>query len=261
MNNSEQTEKLLNIVKKLRSPEGCPWDRRQTSESMLPCLLDEVYEFFEAVDEGNREMVKEELGDILMQVVFHSQLAHERGDFSYRDVVETISEKLIRRHPHVFSSNKASDEKEILRNWEDIKRKEKGKEKRKYLTDGIPEALPALFKAEKFQKRLARSGFDWDNIPSVLDKVEEEFKEFREAVENNDQVNAEEELGDIMFALVNVARHKDISAEDALRKTIDKFKKRVNHIEDRLNNSGKRFEETDLEVLDSYWEEAKSELE
>ncbi len=261
MNSSEQTEKLLNIVERLRSPEGCPWDRRQTPESMLPCLLDEVYEFFEAVDEGNREMVREELGDILMQVVFHSQLAHERGDFSYRDVVETISEKLIRRHPHVFSSDKVSDEKEVLRNWEDIKRKEKGKEKRKYLTDGIPEALPALFKAEKFQKRLARSGFDWNNLAPVLDKVEEEFREFREAVENNDQVNAEEELGDIMFALVNVARHKEISAEEALRKTIDKFKKRVNYIEDRLNSSGKKFEDSSLEVLDSYWEEAKSELE
>ena len=252
---SEEIDKLIAIIARLRAPGGCPWDREQTHRSILSCLLDETYEFFEAVEEGNAEGMREELGDLLLQVVLHAQMAMEEGAFTIDDVAREISEKLIRRHPHVFGDASASSPKEVLKNWETIKRGEK--KHRKYIVDGIPDALPALFRAEKMQRRVARVGFDWTDIEPVLDKVEEEFVEFRKAIRNQDRENAREELGDILFALVNVGRHANICAEDALRATVKKFCRRFRFIEDRYAALGKDLKNASLEEMDKYWEESK----
>lgn len=252
---SKEIDKLIGIIERLRSPGGCPWDREQTHKSLLSCLLEEAYEFFEAVEEENREGMREELGDILLQVVLHAQIGKEEGAFTIDDVAREISEKLVRRHPHVFGDVQVSSTKEVLKNWESIKRKEK--QHRKYLVDGIPEALPALFRAEKIQRRVARVGFDWTDMKPVLDKVEEEFTEFRQAILAKDQGNAEEELGDILFALVNVGRHANICAEDALRAAIKKFGRRFRFIEDRYAALGKDMKSATLEEMDKYWEESK----
>jgi tetrapyrrole methylase family protein / MazG family protein len=252
---SKEIDKLIDIIERLRAPGGCPWDREQTHKSILSCLLDETYEFFEAVEEGNVEGMREELGDLLLQVVLHAQMGKEEGAFTIDDVAREISEKLIRRHPHVFGDVQVSSSKEVLKNWESIKREEK--QHRKYLVDGIPEALPALFRAEKMQRRVARVGFDWTDMEPVLEKVEEEFAEFRNAIALKDQGNAEEELGDILFALVNVGRHANICAEDALRAAVKKFGRRFRFIEDKYAALGKDMKSATLEEMDKYWEESK----
>jgi tetrapyrrole methylase family protein/MazG family protein len=253
----KEVDRFVEIVRRLRAPGGCPWDREQTHKSLLNCLLDETYEFFEAVEENDTAHMKEELGDLFMQVVLHAQMAAERGDFDMEQVAAGISEKIVRRHPHVFGDATVSSTSEVLRNWEAIKRAEAGKETRTHVVDGIPESLPALFRAEKVQRRVARVGFDWPDMAPVLDKVEEEFREFREAVAAGDTAHAEEELGDILFALVNVARHRKICAEDALRLTVRKFERRFRYVEDSLKRAGKSFSETTLEEMDGFWEESK----
>ncbi len=254
---SKAIDKLVSVVTQLRAPDGCPWDREQTHTSMLPDLLDEVYEFFESADEGDDYGMKEELGDILLQVVFHAQIASEEQKYALDDVATAITAKLIRRHPHVFGDVKVNSTEEVLTNWEAIKSKEKGKEDRKYIADGIPEALPALFRAQKVQKCAAKTGFDWTEIAPVLDKVEEEFQEFREALASNDQEHAEEELGDILFSLVNVARHKGINAEEALRKTTKKFVKRFTYVEQQYDCDHEMMKSATLEELDSHWDDSK----
>jgi MazG family protein len=250
-------ERLVKIIARLRAPDGCPWDREQTHASILSCLLDETYEFFEAVEEKNDYKIKEELGDLLLQVVLHAQMASEREAFDIQAVANEICEKLIRRHPHVFGNVKAADSVEVLKNWETIKKGEAGKEHRTSLVDDVPAALPALFRAEKIQRRVARVGFDWTDLKPVLDKVEEEFAEFREALESGDQEHAAVELGDILFALVNVARHKKICAEDALRLTITKFEKRFKFIEEHFKKAGKDLHKAKLEDMDKVWEKSK----
>ena len=256
----KEIDRLVDIVSRLRSPDGCPWDREQTHKTIMSCLLDETYEFFEAAEKNNMQMMREELGDILLQVVFHAQMAKESGSFDIEDVAHEINEKLIRRHPHVFGDKQVNTSKEVLENWEEIKSREAGKEYRESIVDGVPEKLPALFRAEKIQRRVARVGFDWHEIQPVLDKVEEEFGEFRAALEENNLDHAVEEMGDILFALVNVARHKNICAEDALRMTVKKFEKRFRFIEDSLKKDKKSIKETTLEELDRYWEESKKEI-
>ncbi|MFP4013573.1 MAG: nucleoside triphosphate pyrophosphohydrolase [Chitinispirillaceae bacterium] len=253
----QQLERLVDIVARLRAPGGCPWDQEQNHKSILTCILDEAYEFFEAVDENDTYKMKEELGDLLLQIVFHSQMASEENRFNLEDVAKEIGDKLIRRHPHVFGDTEVSSSEEVIHNWEQIKKEEKGKEHRKYMVDDIPEALPALFRAEKMQRRVAKVGFDWKEVKPVLDKVEEEFGEFREAILSGDERHAEEELGDILFALVNVARHYKFSAEDALRLTTHKFARRFRYIEDRFNKLGKDIRKATLEEMDLYWEESK----
>jgi tetrapyrrole methylase family protein / MazG family protein len=251
----KELDRFVEIVAKLRGPGGCPWDREQNNKSILSCLLDESYEFFEAVDENDNRKMCEELGDLLLQVVLHAQIAKDEGRFNLEDVSKEIADKLVRRHPHVFGDVKVGSSNEVIHNWERIKKDEK--EHRKYLVDDIPDALPALFKAEKIQRRVAKVGFDWKDITPVLDKVEEEFGEFRQALEKGDQKNAEEELGDILFALVNVGRHKRISAEDALRVTVKKFASRFRYIEDKYKELGKDMHKAPLEEMDKYWEESK----
>lgn len=251
----KELDRFIDIVAKLRAPGGCPWDREQTNKSILSCLLDEAYEFFEAVDQNDNHKMTEELGDLLLQVVLHSQIAKDEGRFNLEDVSREIADKLIRRHPHVFGDVTVGSSTEVLHNWERIKKIEK--EDRKYLVDDIPEALPALFKAEKIQRRVAKVGFDWKDITPVLDKVEEEFQEFRQALLKGDQVNAEEELGDILFALVNVGRHNRISAEDALRVTVNKFARRFRYIEDKYTELKKDIHNAPLAEMDAFWEESK----
>lgn len=255
-----ELNRLINIVERLRSPEGCPWDREQTHASLLSGLLDETYEFFETVEENKPENMKEELGDLLLQVVLHAQIASEEHQFTIEDVARGINEKLIRRHPHVFGDVRVSSSHEVISNWEQIKRNEKGKEHRKYLVDGIPSTLPALFRAEKIQRRVARAGFDWDEIGPVLDKVEEEFGEFREALDRGNHEHAMEELGDILFALVNVARHKRICAEDALRASNKKFSRRFRFVEDACRKADIDMRKVSLETLDVFWEQSKKEV-
>jgi tetrapyrrole methylase family protein/MazG family protein len=252
----KKVDRLIDIIATLRGPGGCPWDREQTNKSILSCLLDETYEFFEAVEENDTGKIREELGDLLLQVVLHAQIATDDGRFTIEDVAREISEKLIRRHPHVFGATEVSGSAEVLHNWEKIKKEEK-KEHRKYLVDDIPANLPALFRAEKMQRRVARVGFDWTDMRPVLDKVIEEFNEFKEAVLSGNQAHAEEELGDIMFALVNVARHSNICAEDALRLTTKKFAKRFRYIEDHYASTGKDIHSATLEEMDKLWEESK----
>jgi tetrapyrrole methylase family protein/MazG family protein len=254
---SAEIDRLIEIVARLRGPGGCPWDQEQTHQSILSCLIDESYEFFEAVDEKNPDKIREELGDLLLQVVLHAQMASETKAFTIEDVAREINEKLIRRHPHVFGDTHVSSSREVLHNWEAIKKTEKGKEHRLSLVDDIPEALPALFRAEKIQRRVAKVGFDWKDVTPALDKVEEEFSEFREAVVSGNDEHAAEELGDIIFALVNVARHHNISAEDAVRKTIKKFERRFRYIEKKIRDDGRSLQSSTLEEMDTYWEESK----
>jgi tetrapyrrole methylase family protein / MazG family protein len=251
----KELDRFVEIVAKLRGPGGCPWDREQNNKSILSCLLDEAYEFFEAVDQNDNEKMTEELGDLLLQVVLHAQIARDEGRFNLEDVARDIADKLVRRHPHVFGDVSVGSSTEVIHNWERIKKEEK--EDRKYLVDDIPDALPALFKAEKIQRRVAKVGFDWKDLTPVLDKVEEEFREFREALLKGDRANAEEELGDILFALVNVGRHNRISAEDALRVTVNKFARRFRYIEDRYKELGKDIHNAPLSEMDGFWEESK----
>ena len=252
--------RLIEIVAKLRAPGGCPWDREQTHKSILNCMLDEAYEFFEAVDENDSAKMREELGDVLMQVIFHAQIADESKKFNIDDVAKDIGDKLIRRHPHVFSDVRVLSSDEVVRNWEQIKKSEYSEERRKYVVDDIPDALPALFRAEKMQKRAAQVGFDWKDITPVLDKVEEEFGEFREALEKGDSANAQEEIGDLLFALVNVARHHKISAETALRDAANKFARRFRFVEDKFKEAGVDIRKATLEEMDVYWNQSKKEL-
>ncbi len=254
---SSELDRLIDIVAKLRGPDGCPWDREQTHKSILSCLLDESYEFFEAVDENKPHKMCEELGDLLLQVILHAQIAKDNKTFTIEDVARDISDKLIRRHPHVFGTTEVSSSREVLYNWEAIKKSEKGNEHRKYLVDDIPDALPALFRAEKMQRRVAKVGFDWKDVRPVLDKVEEEFSEFRDALLEGNDAHAAEELGDIIFALVNVARHHNISAEEATRSTTYKFARRFRYIEDKFKELGKDIAKASLEEMDVYWEESK----
>ncbi len=253
----EQLDRLVGLVRRLREPGGCPWDREQTHASILNCLLDETHEFFEAVEGANDTHMREELGDLLLQVVLHAQMASEREAFDIEAVAREINEKLVRRHPHVFGNTAVASSDEVVTNWETIKRSEKGKEHRVSQVDGIPRSLPALFYAEKVQRRVARVGFDWTDMRPVLDKVEEEFREFRAALEEGEVAHAEEELGDILFALVNLARHNKICAEDALRATVHKFMRRFRFVESALAQKGTSPADSSLEEMDALWEESK----
>lgn len=255
----DELKRLVELVARLRGPDGCPWDREQTHRSLLQCLLDETYEFFDAVDKNESAKIKEELGDLLLQVMLHSQIGSEEDGFAIEDVARGINEKLIRRHPHVFGATEATTPQEVTANWEQIKQEERKKQHRTCLVDDIPEAMPALFRAQKIQRRVARVGFDWQDAGPALDKVEEEFGEFREAVASGDHPHAVEELGDIIFALVNVARHNGINAEEALRATNNKFIRRFRFVENAFNKAGIDIKTASLEELDRFWEEAKKE--
>lgn len=253
-------EKLVDIIAKLRGPDGCPWDKQQDHKSLKPYLIEEAYEVLEAIELEKDSVLAEELGDLLSQIVMHAQLAKERKAFDIEAVSKAISEKLIERHPHVFGDKKALTSKEVLHNWEIIKSEQADNDDYSIL-QGVPKALPALLKAFRIQEKVGRYGFDWDNIQDVIDKVKEEFSEFESALKNNeDKSELEKEFGDLLFALVNLGRHLDLQAEESLNITVSKFIKRFRYIEEKLREMGKTVSESDLEEMDRFWEESKKEI-
>jgi len=237
--------------------ERCPWDRKQTPRTLKAYILEEAYEVLEALDEKDPDKVKEELGDLLFQIVFQAHIAREKGQFEMADVLKSISEKMVRRHPHVFGELKLETPEEVIDRWQEHKKKE-GKLKESIL-EGIPLNLPALLRARKVQKRAARVGFDWEHVEDVVRKLEEELKEFKKAVKrkraNKDEV--EEEFGDILFSLVNIARFAGVNPEEALRKTTAKFIARFRHIEKKAREQGRKLEAMSLAEMDALWDEAK----
>ena len=245
-------------MKVLHAPGGCPWDREQTHESLKPYFLEEVYEALEAIDSGSDEHLKEELGDVLLQVVFHAEIADREGRFTIDDVIRGIVAKLKRRHPHVFGDVVADNSEQVMKNWEQIKRGEKRERKDGgSVLDGLPKDLPALVKARRIQEKVSRVGFDWEHTEEVMLKVEEELRELKDAREEKDPARIEEELGDLLFAVANLARFVSVCPEDALRKTIEKFRRRFQYIESELPKRGKKLGEASLEEMDALWEEVK----
>jgi tetrapyrrole methylase family protein/MazG family protein len=251
-------EDLRAIMARLRAPDGCPWDREQTHQSIKDCFLEETYEFLEAVEEKSAPHMREELGDVLLQVLFHAQMASESGDFSLDDVVQELSEKLVRRHPHVFGEVDVAGSDEVVVNWEAIKNTEAGKESRKSRLDGIPRTFPALLRAKKLQLRAAKDGFDWPSVDPVWEKLDEESREVREAVAENDPDHVEEEVGDLLFAVANLARKLGVDPEIALQRANAKFDSRFRRMESRAAQDGQKLSDLDLSAQDALWDEAKA---
>ena len=249
-------EKLREIVAKLRAPGGCPWDAEQTNESLLPALIEEAYEVAGAVRAKDDANFREELGDLLLLIVMHAEIAAESDRFKIDSVIREVTEKLVRRHPHVFGQSDARDSGAVVRQWEAIKREEKKADKH-YLAS-LPDALPALMRAEKAQKKVARVNFDWDKIADVVAKVDEELGETKAAIASQDRQSIEDEIGDLLFAVVNLARKSGIDAESALQRATDKFRARFNRLEDELTAQGKRLGDVDLAELDKIWNEIKA---
>ncbi len=248
--------KLCDIVGKLRSPGGCPWDREQTNESLLPALIEEAYETAEAARAQDDAHFREELGDLLLLVVMHAQIARETDRFDIEEVIGQVSDKLIRRHPHVFGTSEASDAGAVLKQWEAIKREEK-KADLHYLAS-LPKALPALVRAQKAQCKAARVNFDWAALRDVMAKVEEELRETKEAIQSGKQEMIEDEIGDLLFAVVNLTRKSKVDAENALQSATDKFIARFNRLEDELKARGRKLGEAELGELDPIWDEIKN---
>ena len=252
-------DRLLQVVTRLRGNDGCPWDREQTLETLKPCLIEEAYEVLDALDADNPEQHAEELGDVLLQIVMQARIREEARAFSFDDVAHRISDKLIRRHPHVFGDTRADNSREVLANWERLKADEKADSPDRSMLAGVPRHLPALQKAQRVQGRAARVGFDWEQVSDVVAKVEEELAETRVAMAAGDAANVREELGDLLFAVVNLARFLDINAEDALRQTIDKFIRRFQEVERRVRADGRDLQDCSLAEMDSHWEAIKAE--
>ncbi len=263
---------LIELMQKLRSPDGCPWDREQTYATLAPMLLEEAYEAFEAVEaarDGQPNELCNELGDLLFQIVFYAQVAKEQGDFSINDVTNAIHEKMVRRHPHVFGDTRAADTAAVLRNWEAMKQDERraaGKsEREESLLDGVSSKAPALMEAHQLSTKAARVGFDWENLEDIFDKLEEELGELRAAIQTHASSNSEadhtrirEELGDLLFAATNIARHLKVEPEAALKLTNRKFRQRFGFIERKLRHRKQTFDATTLDELEALWQEAKN---
>lgn len=259
---SRNIQELKNIVAKLRDPNGgCPWDLKQNYESMIPCLIEESYEVVEAIQQKNTADLREELGDLLMQVVFLSQLAAEENKFTFDDVVNDIAEKLIYRHPHVFGDKEAADEHAALRNWNEMKAREAKNQAYKSILDNVPFSFPALLRAEKLQKKCAKAGFDWQQVAPVIAKVEEELEEVTQEINcpAPQQAKLEEEIGDLLFAVVNLSRHLKCQAEESLRKANYKFERRFRAVEDKLQQQNKTVSGSSLMEMDMLWDEVKHE--
>lgn len=247
---SERLQRLVEIIEILRSEKGCPWDRLQNHDTLKRYLLEETYELIEAIDNKDSKAIKEELGDLLLQIVFHSQIAKEKGDFYIDDVIETISQKMIRRHSHVFGETE-------FKQWDDRKKQE-GKT-HSSIVEGIPLAAPALFRAYKIQSRVAKIGFDWKSADGIIDKIKEETKEVEEAIKSGKKNKIEEEIGDLLFSIVNLARFLKIDPEDALRKTNRKFEERFKKLEKVAKETGKVLKNMTLSEMDQLWEDIKNE--
>ena len=246
---------LEEIVTLLRAPGGCPWDAEQTHESSRRDFLEEAYEVAEAIDEGDPDHLKEELGDVLLQVVFHTQMEREAGRFDLNDVADGVCKKLIYRHPHVFGEVKVSGSDQVLENWDKLKRKEKGQASHTDALNSVARSLPSLWRAEKVQKKARKAGFDWDDVSGPLDKLSEELDELKTAVAENS--NIEEELGDLLFAAVNLSRFVKVDCESALTAATDKFIRRFAQVEELAKEQGRAMESMTLNELDQLWDEAK----
>jgi tetrapyrrole methylase family protein/MazG family protein len=249
-------DKLTEVVSRLRGEGGCPWDREQTLESLKQYLIEECYEVIDAVDCGDPEKHKEELGDLLLHIVLQAQIRNENGYFTFEDVAKTITDKLVRRHPHVFSGVSVSGTHEVLQNWEKLKKEERKKEEQSVLS-GIPRHLPALQKAERVQSRAARVGFDWKCAEDVLSKITEEVEELRRAISEGNEKAIKHEIGDLLFAIVNFARHLGIHSEEALQETVSRFSRRFQTMENLARESGYELQECTLEQLEDLWQKAK----
>jgi MazG family protein len=262
-------EKLVDIMATLRGPNGCPWDKEQDFNTLKPMLVEEVYEVLEAIDLKDFDGVSEELGDLLLHIVFQSQLGKEQGSFDINTVIQKICEKLIRRHPHVFGNQQAGSSAEVIKNWEAIKAEEKAEKsnhrtpERRSLLEGIPSKLPALHEAHQISARAARAGFDWPEIDGVFDKLEEEVRELKEVIAEHPhdpkRDRVEDEIGDLLFVIVNIARYLKIDSESALKRANRKFKTRFQYMEGELAREGKNIEETSLGEMEALWQRAKSE--
>ena len=255
-------DRLVELMDVLRSPGGCPWDIEQTRETLKPMLIEEAHEVLHALD-GPPDELCEELGDLLFQVIFHSRIGKEREEFDAYDVCQQVYDKMVRRHPHVFGDEKFADSQELLRNWEDIKAAEKKaigkKNDRKSLLDGVPPTLPALYTCYQMTSKAARVGFDWPDLAAVRDKMDEEFKEVEGAVASGDTKAVQEEVGDLLFVAVNVARTLEIDPETALAAANDKFAKRFRRVEQHFEAGGRRLKEVSLEEMESVWQALKKE--
>lgn len=260
--------RLVRIMQRLQEPNGCPWDREQTHETLKPYLIEEAYEVLDAIDRQDWSALAEELGDVLLQVIFHSVLAERTGKFNIDEVIETASAKMVRRHPHVFGDTEAKTADQVLHNWEQLKAAERREKNHANpqadasatsVLAGVPKALPALLKAQRIQEKAARVGFDWENPLQVLDKVEEEVRELRHAIASNDTAHIREEIGDLIFSLVNLARFMDIDAEDAVRQTGEKFRQRFQFIERKSHELGRPLAEMSLDEMEGYWQASKNE--
>ena len=264
----KELEQLLFIMKSLRDPEqGCPWDKVQTIESIKGYTLEEAYEVIDAIVRNNMDDLCDELGDLLFHIIFYSEMADEKGDFNFQDVIQGVCEKLERRHPHVFADTELKNIEQVKHNWEEIKQAERSQQKalqgddKSYLLDDISKNLPALQRAVKLQKRAASVGFDWDKSIDIINKIEEELDELKQAVTLGEQpAKVAEELGDLLFCCTNLARHYRVDPELVLRATNDKFVKRFNYIEQQLHNKKKSLSESDLQEMDALWNEAKTML-
>ncbi len=253
------TARLIDIMAKLRAPGGCPWDAEQTLDSLKPYLVEECGEVLDAIEAGDMDELEEELGDLLLQVVFQTEICRENGLFDFENVAGRIADKLIRRHPHVFAEVKVKDSGEVLDNWREIKKTEKKEAGRPLQSaiDGVPRHIPALMRAYKLQKKAAAVGFDWADEHGAMEKLEEELAEFEEAVIEQDQAKMKEEMGDILFSLVNVGRKLKLEPETALQETVLKFQKRFRKLELKLESEGRQLEECSLDELDKAWDQAK----
>lgn len=263
---SRSFDELVAVMARLRAPGGCPWDREQTYASLSQYLLEEAYETFDAIHEadatGSTTNLKEELGDLLLQVVFHSTIGAEKGDFTIDDVADGVTQKLVLRHPHVFGDTKLERAEDVLDNWDTLKANERaasGKEVKKSdsILDEVPVHFPALLEALKVTKKAAKVGFDWQNEAQIFDKLQEEVVELKSAIEKNDAFNIDEEIGDLLFVVVNLARRLDVEPETALKKTNRKFRRRFRFIEQELAAAGKDLDETPLEEMDALWNSSK----
>lgn len=253
----EEFRKLVETVATLRGPAGCPWDREQDHKSLRKYLIEESYEVVDAIDHGSPQKLEEELGDVLLQVLLHSQIASENGQYDIADVCEKIRKKLLRRHPHVFGDVEVSGVADVLHNWEEIKSLEPGREEITSAIGGVPRSLPALMRATEISKRAARTGFEWPDLTGVLDKLREETGELEHAISTGDTGKIKGEIGDLLFTIVNIARWTKVDAEESLREMLDRFQSRFSAIEEHARETGRSIGDLTLNEMDEIWNQAK----
>jgi tetrapyrrole methylase family protein/MazG family protein len=259
--NEYDLETLLALIEQLRAPDGCMWDRQQNTKSVSRYLIEEAYEVLDAINEESPEHLREELGDLLFQILFLVKISEEKGEFTISDVIREISEKMIRRHPHVFGNTKVKDVEEIRTNWDDIKIHEEGKRnKGTFLLEGIPRSMPSLTRAQKMTEKASKVGFDWKDSDGVIEKIEEELDELKAAIRSKNETHIQDEIGDLIFSLVNVSRFVNVDAETALRSTIKKFTRRFSFIEAKLKEDGKDISRVSLEEMDTLWNQSKNSI-